>query len=198
MANDESNAPAAAATTAPEKAKRTQLAEHEFIDANGAVQEQIEHATGIRYTDKLTGAVFSYQIPDAVAGSVGTMLALFGAKTKATNAASAARQARERSSDFTHTDVEYIASIFDAIKDGQWEVPGEGKREPKYDLDVLTDVIVELLAASGKTQDREKMRAKLESDIKFRRGALARPEIKQAYNDKVGKAAAPIDSLLVE
>jgi len=198
--NDTTQTPAADAGATPAAAaKREQIAEHAYLDANGAVQENIEHAAGIRYVDKATGKSFDYLIPGAVAGSVATMLAIFGAKTKATNAASAARQARKRDAQFTTDDVDYIAEIFGEIKDGQWEKPSDGtKREPKYDLDVLTQVIVDVLAKAGKSQDPLKMRERLESDLAFRRGALSRSDIRDEYNSRVGKTEKPLDDLLVE
>lgn len=190
----------APATSAPAKPKREQVATHEFIDAAGAVQESIEHATGIRYTDKATGQSFTYQIPDAVAGSPLTMLAVFGAKTKATNSASAARQARDRDATFTQTDVEYVNSVFADIAPGQWEKPSEGsKREPKYDLDILTSVICEVIKnATGKEQDPLKLREKLETDLKYRRGAVARQDVQDAYRKAAGREDKPADTLLVE
>jgi hypothetical protein len=198
---DTTNTEQAPATSAPEKpAKREQVAVHEFIDAAGAVQENIELATGIKYTDKATGKVFTYQIPDAVAGSPVTMLAVFGAKTKATNSASAARQARLRDSAFTQDDIDYVNGVFADIQPGQWEKPGEGsKREPKYDLDILTGVICDVIkAATGKEQDPAKLREKLETDLKYRRGAVARRDVQDAYAAAVGREDKPADTLLVD
>lgn len=194
------NTPAADAAGAAAKPKREQIATHEFIDATGAVQESIESATGIKYTDKATGKSFVYQIPNAVAGSPLTMLAVFGAKTKATNSASAARQARDRDSTFTQDDIEYVTAVFADIQPGQWEKPGEGsKREPKYDLNVLTQVICDIIAtATGKQQDPAKLREKLETDLKYRRGALARQDVRDAYAKAVGREDKPADTLLVE
>lgn len=182
------------------KPKRETIATHEYIDANGAVQERIEDATGIKYTDKATGKSFVYQIPDAVAGEVSTMLAIFGAKTKATNSASAARQARDRDATFTQDDIDYVSSVFADIQTGQWEKPGEGsKREPKYDLDILTGVICDVIkAATGKEQDPVKLREKLETDLKYRRGAVARQDVQDAYRKAAGREDKPADTLLVE
>jgi hypothetical protein len=198
--NDVTTNPEAAPAAPAPAPKRAQIATHEFIDATGAVQETIELATGIKYTDKATGESFVYQIPDAVAGSPLTMLAVFGAKTKATNSASAARQARDRDATFSQTDVEYVNAVFADIVTGQWEKPSEGsKREPKYDLDILTGVICDVIkAATGKEQDPAKLREKLETDLKYRRGAVARQDVQDAYRKAAGREDKPADTLLVE
>lgn len=180
------------------KPKREAKAEHEYLDADGAVQENIEQATGIRYTDKATGEVFDWQVPGVTAGSVAAMFAVFGAKTRAINACSAARQMRKRDNTFTSSDVAYAREVFGECKDGQWTAPSEGTaRGPKYDLDILSEVIVDALEAAGKTPDRATIKAKLESDMAYRRGAMQVREIADAYNAKVGKTQPTVESLMV-
>jgi hypothetical protein len=180
-----------------EKSKRPARGDHTYLGPKGETVESIEDATGISYKDLATGEVFTYQIPGAQAGSVQTMFALFGAKTRATNAASAARQARERDASFLRSDVEHITATFGETQDGQWAVAGEGTRAPTYDHEILADVICELLAQAGKTQDRGKVLDKLNNDVKYKRGATGNPQIKAAYFAKVGREAS-VDSLAVD
>lgn len=72
-----------------ERKTRESKAEHAWIDANGSVVDSIESATGTRYTSKENGQSVDIQIPD---GPGRLWLAAFGARTLATNEASAARQ----------------------------------------------------------------------------------------------------------
>lgn len=189
--------PAAAAE--PPKEKRPARAEHEFLNANGDIVEDIELATGIRYTDKATTETFNWQIPNATAGSIITMFAIFGAKTRAINAGSAARQQRARDNTFTMSDVAYMTDVFAGCTDGQWSPPADGaKRGPKYDLDILAAAIVDELTKAGKTPNPMKIREKLGDDVAFRRGAVQVPGVLENYNLRAGKTAPTIDSLNIE
>ena len=200
------NPTAAATPTAPEspaKAKRESKGEHTYFrlndDGTPTVVEAIEEATGIAYKDVATGESFAYAIPGAVAGSVLTMFAIFGAKTRATNAASAARQKRERDSAYVQSDIDYIRETFAETIDGTWAVTGDGARAPAYDLDVLADVLVDLIGkATGKTQDKAKVKAKLESDLKYRRGATGNTDVKVEYLRRVGKSGGDLNSLAID
>lgn len=189
--SDTSNAAATAPATTV--AKKEQLAIHEYLDASGAVVEAIEQACGIRYTDKASGGVFTFQVPNAAVGTVATMFAIFGAKTRATNAASAARQKRKNDKTFVTPDVDYIDSVFAETKDGQWDVAGEGNRGPRYDLDVLAEVIHDIMVAKGApdVKDVTVFKARLESDLAYRKGAMAVTEFRVAYEAKVGAIAKP-------
>ncbi len=189
-----------AGTAAPApaaKAKRESKGDHAYLNSAGAVVESIEEATGISYKDVATGDTFTYQIPGAEAGKVVTMFAIFGAKTRATNAASAARQKRDRDASYLQSDVDYVTETFGETTDGTWAIAGEGARAPSYDDELLADVIVELIEASGKTQDRNKVVDKLKNDKKYRAGAIANPQIKSAYFAKVGRDMS-IDALAVD
>jgi hypothetical protein len=77
-------APAATPTAKADDAPRAGVAKHELIAEAGGEHTDMQTAVGIRYTDKASGESFEYLIPDAKPGTPLTMLALFGAKTKAT------------------------------------------------------------------------------------------------------------------
>ncbi len=196
--------PAAPAT--PAKPKRPARAEHDWINATGDVVDDLELATGIKYRDLSVGenapnASFSYQIPNATVGEVKTMFAVWGARTKAINTASAARQKRKADATFTLTDVEHMTAVFAEVKDGQWEAPSEGgakKRGPAWDLDLLCTVIVEALNAQGaKNVDATKIRAKLGDDVAYRNGATKQPQFMAEYWKRKGAPPAGVDSFNV-
>lgn len=192
-------ASAPATASAPEAVKpqkREKKAEHTYINASGAVVENIEEATGCGYKDLATGKTFTFQIPGAEPGKVQTMFALFGLKTNLTNTASGNRNSQDGP---TTDDVSAIEERFKELKDGQWSIAGEGAAKgPKWDLDILTSVMVELVGkASGKPQDPAKMREKLNDDLKYRRGAMANPQVKMAYQKAAGVSGADLASFAV-
>lgn len=196
-------------TPAPAEPKKERKAEHEFIDAKGDVVDDIEDGTGIRYKDKKTGEEQVYQIPGALPGPNGEaaillpgspalMFALFGAKTKATNWASSARQTRARDNTFVKSDVAFLTERFLEVVQGQWEAPSAGgTRGPKWDLDLLAAVIVDALKSQGATPNETALRAKLGDDANYRAGATKQPEILAEYHKRKGQPAVSIASLMV-
>lgn len=193
--------PVTAPTTPPAAAagdsKKPSVAEHDWINAAGDVVDDLELATGIKYRDKSTGEYFTYQIPLAEPGKVQTMFAVWGARTKAINTGSAARQKRKSDADFNASDVAHMTATFAGIVDGTWEAAGERKRGPAYDLDVLADAIVFVLTNAGATPNHDKIRAKLGDDVSYRSGAMKMPEVLQEYNARKGSVKS-ISSLNVE
>lgn len=191
---DENSAAAAAAgagaTGEDDKVKR--LAVHGYIAADGSVVEDIEKATGITYEDKATKETFAFNFAEhgATAGAVATMFAVFGAKTRATNAASAARQKRARDKSYTQSDVEYIREVFAETKVDQWAVAAEGgPRGPAIDLKLLHAAISEFAANSGKPLDPQKLEEKLAGDLAYRKGAYGNTAVREIYDRLAGKAA---------
>jgi hypothetical protein len=136
-------------TTGTESTKRKGVAKHEFIDAAGNVVG-ISQGVGIKYTDKASGKAFSFPIPGAQPGTALTMLALFGAKTKATNETS-----RLRNGDAGVTDPdEQIAALQDAftqIGNNVWResAVGEGTGS-RADKPTLAAALIEALGTGAK------------------------------------------------
>lgn len=181
----------ATGTAAPKKERK---AEHEYINAAGEVVENIEDATGIVYRDKATGEVFTHQFGNGEAGDPLTMFAVFGAKTRAINAGSGARQARAKATAAElatmPSDVAYMTQVFGECKTGQWAAPADGTaRGPKYDLDVLAQVLVAEMQRIGKNPDLAVARKRLGEDLAFRRGVVQVPEVLAAYTAAMGKTA---------
>jgi hypothetical protein len=173
--------------------KRESVAKHELIAAANGEHTSIDKAIGIRYTDKTSGTVFEYLIPGATAGSAQTMLALFGAKTKATNEASRVRNGQN--GDVT-AQFEAIDEVFENITNGIWREKAEGGGGSRTDKAVLAAVLVEFLEAAGKLQGTvDTYLNRLETEDGYMKKVMSNDEIKSAYRRKVGKTGPAADDL---
>lgn len=173
--------------TAPEK--RQQQAKHSFLAADGSETKDMHEATGIKYVDIASGEEFTYQIPGATAGSPLTMLAVFGAKTKATNEASQVRQAIARGEDVDGSQVDEITAVFGKISDGIWREPGEGRVGAKIDRDALAAAIFEANPNACEGKGLQAIRERLDDDPAYLRKARKVDAVTELYNAKVGRAA---------
>jgi len=181
------------AAETPATEKRAAVAKHELIHTAGGEHVAITEATGIRYTDKATGQVFEYMIPGATAGSPITLLALFGAKTKATNEASRVRNGD--GGDIT-AQMEAIDEVFANIDKGVWREKAEGGGGTRTDKAVLARVLVEFLEAAGKAQGTvDTYQHRLETEDGYLKKVLSNDAIKSAYRKAVGKTGPAADEL---
>lgn len=173
------------------KPKREQAAKHSFLLPDGTETKDIHVATGIKYQDVASGEVFTFQIPNAAAGSPQTMLAVFGAKTKATNEAS---QIRQQGDEAEVSQVDSIIEMFGKIESGVWREPSDGVGVAKVDRDSLALAIVEAQKALGHDRNLNEVRARLDTDTKFFRGARKAEDVTAIYNKLVGKDSKPKSS----
>lgn len=172
---------------------KTGVAKHELIAAPQGEHVAITEATGIRYTDKASGQVFEFMIPNAVAGSPQTMLALFGAKTKATNEASRVRNGD--GGDVT-AQMEAIDEVFANIANGVWREKAEGGGGSRTDKAVLAQVLVKFLEDAGKLQGTvDTYQNRLETEEGYLKKVLSNDAIKSAYRKAVGKTGPDADAL---
>lgn len=180
---------------------RKKVAKHELLDAAGAVIESEEAATGIRYTLLANSQTFDWQYgknPDA-----DRMLAVFGAKTLATNETS---QARNNAKGEASAD-EQIAAVrdrFELLASGKWVDRTREGVGAKIDKDALAEAICRVLVADGKqTQEqidggyKAKIRAKLEDDAAYVRIARQVPKVATEYAAIVGRATKSVDDLML-
>lgn len=180
-------------TTNEPTAKRESVAKHELIAAAGGEHTAIDKAIGIRYTDKASGTVFEYLIPGATAGSAITMLALFGAKTKATNEASRVRNGT--GGDVT-AQFEAIDEVFENITNGVWREKAEGGGGSRTDKAVLARVLVDWLESKGKLQGTvDTYQHRLETEDGYMKKVLSNDEVKSLYKKAVGKTGPAADDL---
>lgn len=164
------------ANTDQEETKTRKLADHGLIGADGAAVDEQEKATGVTYKDLATGQVATYQIPGAVAGSVQTMLAIFGAKTLATNTASANKQ-----NDYPVGNVEAINTRFAAIVDGDWGVERGGGGGVRIDIDLLVEALAVQFKREKQPFDPDKYRTKITEDEAYRKRVFGLDSVKAQY-----------------
>ena len=177
----------------PAATTRASVAKHELIEAPGGEHTSIDKALGIRYTDRESGQVFEYMIPGAVAGSPATMLALFGAKTKATNEASRVRNGKDGD---TTAQFEAIDEVFENITKGVWREKAEGGGGSRTDKAVLAAVLVEFLEQAGKLNGTvDTYQNRLETEDGYMKKVLSNDAIKSAYRKRVGKTGPAADEL---
>jgi hypothetical protein len=170
--------------------KREAVAKHELIAAPKGEHVSIDAAVGIRYTDRTSGQVFEYIIPDAKAGSPLTMLALFGAKTKATNETS---RVRNGAGGDTTAQMEALDEVFESITNGVWREKAEGGGGTRTDKSLLATVLIELLGTNAKGNVEHYVK-RFTDDIAYMRKVL-KSDAGDEYRKRAGKTGPAIDSL---
>ena len=178
-------------TTTPASSddKRTAKAKHEFIVQGGAEADSIETATGIRYTDLASGKSFEY-FPD---GKALTMLALFGAKTKATNETSRVRNGKNGGVSNSIEELEALDEVFESITNGIWREKAEGGGGSRTDKALLAAVLIELLGAGAKG-DVAHYTSRFESDKAYMQKVL-KSDAGTEYRKRAGKVGPAVDTL---
>ena len=182
------------APEAPVAADKTReaVAKHELIAVAGGPHVAITEATGIRYTDRKSGQAFEYLLKDAKPGTALTMLALFGAKTKATNEAS-----RVRNGDGGGTDeqMEAIDEVFANLDKGIWREKAEGGGGSRTDKRLLAEILVTALGERAQgTIDTYQHR--LETEEGYLKKVMGNDAIKTEYRKRAGKTGVAVDSLV--
>lgn len=188
-----------AAADGDDEVVRRKVAQHELLDATGAVTENEEDAMGIRYTLLANNAAFTWKFGEN--SDADRMLAVFGAKTLATNETS---QARNNSKGAASPD-EQIAAVrdrFDLIQTGKWVDRTREGVGAKVDKDALAEAICRVMVASGKATQAEvdaglkaEKRQRLEDDAAYLRTARQVPQVATEYAAIVGRATKTVDDL---
>jgi hypothetical protein len=167
-----------------------------FIDATGA-EAEIEKATGLKYEALPDKKTWTYQIPDAVAGTPQTMLALFGSTTLSTNTASQNR-GMDPADQFA-SDADAVAARFERIVQGDWGTRAGGGGL-QIDTTALYDAII-VFKNGLAPPDVAAFKARLESDADWRKLMRNHPQIAPNYDAIMREKRAPaevkpIDELL--
>lgn len=182
-----------------EAKKVKKVAEHDLVDVKNGVVDSEEDADGIRYTLVANNKSFTWQWSEAE-DQERRMLALFGAKTLATNERS---QAFQKGAD-ADGQLEAVVERFGIIRAGQWvDRTREGGVGRAIDKDALAEAIVRVLLASGKITQAQvgdvkaTKRQQLEDDAAYVRKARQVPEVADEYIAIVGKpqVKATVDDL---
>jgi len=169
------------------------VAKHSLLNKQGEAVEDFEEATGIRYQDIASGVTFDYQLKgdsDAL-----RMLALFGARTLATNEASAARQ---KDGD----QIEAIKARFALIDSGTW-VDRTREGGPRLDHAKLATAVVNVFTNAGKAPADpaaaiEKLLKNWAEDPKKASIAHSVPGVRDEYAKLTGKTTRTVDDLMAQ
>lgn len=174
--------------------ERVRKAIHAWLLPDGGATKSIVLATGASYTDKVTGEVATWQLPGASAGSVPTMLALFGLRTLMTNTASQAYQARQRGEPDVGSEVENINERLAEIKDSVWGAERAGGGLGRgINIVALVDAIEEVASKKKKPFDRAKVLQRVTEDQKYRRDVKSIPEVAVAYAKRTAGTGKSLD-----
>ena len=184
--------------TAVESTKREGKAEHGYIDRAGNPVEKMELATGISYKNLATEKVFTWQIPEAQAGSPTTMMAIFGAKTKATNTASGVRNDKKDPGTPEDEDAA-IAEFFAELKQGNWPGDRGGGGGRAVDIDLLLEAMAAQFKREKKPFDGDKYRARLTDDADYRKKVYGLDSIKAQYlNLRAQKSGGGVEGIALD
>lgn len=184
--------PVAPDSTAPQGDKRESVAKHELLATPKGEHVNMTEATGIRYSDRKSGAVFEYFPAGAQAGTALTMLALFGAKTKATNEAS---RVRNGDGGTVNEQMEAIDELFAKLDKNIWAEKAEGGGGTRTDKALLATVLVEMLGDKAQgTVDTYQNR--LETEDGYLKKVLSNDGIKSEYRKRAGKTGPAITELV--
>lgn len=181
------------AASANDKVERK--AKHELIGVAGGGPVDITFATGIRYTD-LSGATqpFEYIIPGADAGTPLTMLALFGAKTKATNETSRVRNGKNGGVSNPIEEMEALDEVFESITNGVWRDKAEGGGGSRTDKNLLAAVLIEMLGEKANAGGAAHYVARFEADKGYMQKVL-KSDAGTEYRARAGKSGPAVDTL---
>lgn len=182
------------------KKVRAKVAEHEFIDAAGEPVDDGESAQGYRYTLLASGDSFDWYWAQANDDEK-RMLAIFGAKTLATNETSQARN-NPKGSGSAAEQMEALRERFTMLRSGQWVDRSREGSVVKIDKDALAEAICQVLVAKGKATEADiaggvkaQKRQLLEDDATYLRKSRQVPEVAIAYAAIVGRQVATVEDL---
>lgn len=183
-------------TTTEETSKR-KVAEHLLLAADGTTVDDIEDAHGIRYVDIASGGSFDYMLKPNSHGA--RMLALFGARTLATNEASGARQKDGSSQD----QLDAIKERFDYIDTQNAWADRTREVGARWDLPTLASAAVNVAVAAGKIPNEQEPKGKayarfleLMTQDKAKVGAIRAVDgVEAEYKKLQGKTAKTADDL---
>lgn len=175
---------------ATEKVKR-----HQWLDAAGNLVDDVEAATGIRYTTD-EGATFDYQV-GGEPGLPQTMLAVFGARTLATNTVSSfyeaagADKVRPRKNDAPVDDITGLHERFAALVSGDWGAStGGGKGGTGYNLEDLCSALQSVIEGAGAPFDAARVADALRNGGRFKGADLDAKAYRKAVYNVAGVAEA--------
>jgi len=176
------------------KTERKRVSKRAFLTVNGGEAERMEDASGARYTLLGSGGG-DYDYTFGEDSAADKMFAIFGFHTKIGNVANTVLNDKEDPGS-THDASVVIEEFIALTKAGKWAERAVGAPGSRVDKDALAAAVVEVAQAKGQTKNESAVRAKLEDDIGLVRKLRANPEIRAAYDKRVGKAPATTEDAL--
>lgn len=187
-------------TNGKKRPPKKPIAEHELVDAQGNAVEEVESAQGYRYTLLANSDTFDWYWSQANDDEK-RMLALFGAKTLATNETSQVRN-NLKGAGSPAEQMESLRERFSVLRGGSWDRPSDGTGAvTKIDKTALATAIVDVLIAKGKITETDRTAThaiklkQLEDDAVYLRKSRQVPEVAIAYAAIVGRQVATVDDL---
>lgn len=188
---------------------KRKIAEHTLLGADGSKVETEEEARGYSYKLLANNETFEWKWDDAPEAER-IMLAIFGAKTLATNEVSQVRNGKEfkDSDDPAQYDkgIEALRARFADIRDGKWMDRTSTAGTTRVNKDYLAEAICTVLVNAGKKTDDEvaagykaTVRDRLESDNEWMTKVRKQPDVAAEYAriaGKTAKATMTVDDLL--
>lgn len=187
---DAPNAETPATETTAETKKSRAVAKREWINAEGAVVENEEEATGVRYTELETSESVDWQ-SGGDAGQTATMVACFGMLTLMGNIRNTIKNGNEPSDENV---VDAIKARIAVMDTGKWLDRASGERGPKIDPDKLAEAFMQWVSETGSAEAKAKLQTKdvyvqrLIEDKSYAAKVRNIPEVKIIYNKLAGKA----------
>ncbi len=196
-----------ATSAAVKKATRDRVAEHAYLNDESEKVESEEAATGYSYTMEGDGdepLEFSWYWKDANEIER-RMLAIFGAKTLATNESSQIRNNQKiKGTDEASPEnqMEAVKARFALMRQDppQWVDRTREGAAVKIDKNALAGAICDILIKDKKKTQAEvdeghyaKVLQKLEEDPTFVRKARQVPAVNEAYAKRIGRTTATVD-----
>lgn len=179
--------------TTTETTKR-KVADHIYLDAAGNVVDQEEDAQGYRYKMLETDETFDWSWEEANELER-KMLALFGAKTLATNVTSGARN-NSKGAASAKDQMVAVKDRFSTIRDGNWTSPSEGGGGFAIDKAKLAQAIANVRSAMGKAADTvENYLRRFEEEAGYMAKCRKVPEVNAEYAKLAGRGVVSIDDI---
>lgn len=176
---------------------KKQVAKHYLLDSAGEVIEDEAKATGIRYVQISTGQTFDYQISEAAK----LMLAVFGAKTLATNESSQVRH-NPKGAGGDAEQMEAIKNRFALLDQGEW-VDRTREGGPQVNKDWAAEAVVQILLDDGKITAEQasgdakaKIRQKIDDDVTYLKTVRQHPRFNGIYAKLAGRQVKTTDDLM--
>lgn len=198
-------------TTTNTKPDRKKVADHFLLDGSGQVVKEMEKACGIRYVAVgKADAPFDFIFDGATPGTALTMLAIFGAKTKATNEASRVRNGEGGGVDEQLSAIDDVFSALVGDPNANPPVPGVWREKSegggtKLDWDTVAQCLATLLGDTNKEPVHvlaqrfidgyeTAKHGKLTGD-QYKKLVWSNDAIKTAYRKAKGQTGAALDDL---